>query len=160
MYGKQYLTNRKVIHLRKPERSIIDIKKTGSGFGGLSLYLDCSILCHVTMDKLLIKFQHSIQFSSAAESYMTFCDPRDCSTPCFPLRHRLPELTQTHVHWVGDGMQHPHLLPSVVPFSSCLQSFPASGSFPVSQFFASVAKVLEFQLQHQSFQWIFRTDFL
>ena len=44
--------------------------------------------------------------------------------------------------------------------SSCLQSLPASGSFPMSQFLHQVAKVLEFQLQHQSFQWIFRTDFL
>ena len=49
---------------------------------------------------------------------------------------------------------------SVTPFSSCLQAFPASGSFLMSQFFTSVAKVLEFQLQHQSFQWIFRTDIL
>ena len=46
---------------------------------------------------------------------------------------------------------------SVVPFSSRLQSFPSSESFPMSQF---LAKVLEFWLQHQSFQWIFRTDFL
>ena len=48
---------------------------------------------------------------------------------------------------------------SVVPFSSCLQSFPASGSFQISPLH-QVVKVLEFQLQHQSFQWIFRTDFL
>ena len=48
----------------------------------------------------------------------------------------------------------------VIPFSSCLQSFPALGSFPISQFFASGGQILEFQLQHQSFQWIFRTDFL
>ena len=48
----------------------------------------------------------------------------------------------------------------IVPFSYCLQSFPASGSFPVSEFFTSGGQVLEFQLQHQSFQWIFRTDFL
>ena len=61
----------------------------------------------------------------------------DCSTPGFPLHHQLPELTQTHVHWVGDGMQHPHLSSSVVPFSSCLQSFPASGSFAVNQIFSS-----------------------
>ena len=54
---------------------------------------------------------------------------------------------------------HPTISSSVVLFS-CLQSFPALGSFPVRQFFASVAKVLEFQLQHQSFQWLFRTDFL
>ena len=49
---------------------------------------------------------------------------------------------------------------SVVPFSSHLQSFPASGSFQRSQFFTSGGQVLEFQLQHQYFQWIFRTDFL
>ena len=55
---------------------------------------------------------------------------------------------------------HPTISSSVVPFFSCLRSFPASGSFPMSQFFHLVAKVLEFQLQHQSFQWIFRTDFL
>ena len=55
---------------------------------------------------------------------------------------------------------HPTISSSIVPSSSCLQSFPASGSFPMSQFFASAAKVLEFQLQHQSFHWIFRTDLL
>ena len=49
---------------------------------------------------------------------------------------------------------------SVIPFSSHLQSFPASGSFPTSQFFTSGAKVWEFQLQHQSFQWTLRTDLL
>ena len=55
---------------------------------------------------------------------------------------------------------HPTISSSVVPFSSCLQPFPTSGSFPVSQFFTSGGHVLELQLQHQSFQWIFRTDFL
>ena len=55
---------------------------------------------------------------------------------------------------------HPTSSSSVVSFSSCLQSFPTSGSFQISQFFASGGIVLEFQLQHQSFQWIFRTDFL
>ena len=48
----------------------------------------------------------------------------------------------------------------LVPFSSCLQSFPSSGSFPMSQFFASGGQRFEFQLQHQSFQWIFRTELL
>ena len=66
-----------------------------------------------------------------------FADPMDCSTPGFPVLHHLPELTQTHVHWVGDSWWcHPTISSSVVPIS-CLQSFPASGSFPVSQFFAS-----------------------
>ena len=55
---------------------------------------------------------------------------------------------------------HPPISSSVVLSSSHLQSFPASGSFQMSQFFASGGKVLEFQLQHHSFQWIFRTDFL
>ena len=56
---------------------------------------------------------------------------------------------------------HPTISSSVVPFSSCLQSFPASQSFPmISSSNDRVAKVLEFQLQHQSFQWIFRTYFL
>ena len=55
---------------------------------------------------------------------------------------------------------HPTISSSVVSFPSWLQSFPASGSFQMSQFFASLAIVLELQLQHQSFQWIFRTDFL
>ena len=53
---------------------------------------------------------------------------------------------------------HPTISSSVIPFSFCLQSFPASGSFPMSQLFASGDISLE--LQHQSFQWIFRTDFL
>ena len=55
---------------------------------------------------------------------------------------------------------HPTISSSVIPFSPCLQSFPASGSFPVTQFFASGGQILEFQLQHQSFQWIFRAYFL
>ena len=55
---------------------------------------------------------------------------------------------------------HPTISSSVIPFSSCLQSFPASGSFQLSQFLHQVVKVLEFQLQNQSFQWIFRIDFL
>ena len=59
----------------------------------------------------------------------------DCSTPGFPVHHQLPELAQTLVHWVSDAIQSSHPLSS--PFSSCLQSFPASGSFPRSQFFTS-----------------------
>ena len=60
-------------------------------------------------------------------------NPMDCSMPSFPDRY-FPELAQTHVHWVSDVIQ-PSL--SVTPFSSCPQSFPVSGSFPVSQLFTS-----------------------
>ena len=59
----------------------------------------------------------------------------DCSTPGFPVHHQLPELIQTHVHWVSDAIQP--ISSSVIPFSSHCQSFPASGSFPMSQLFAS-----------------------
>ena len=59
------------------------------------------------------------------------CEPMVCSTPGFPVLHHPPEFSQTHVHWICDAIQLSH------PFSSCLQSFPASGSFPVSRLFAS-----------------------
>ena len=75
------------------------------------------------------------QFSSVAQLCPTLCDPMDCGTPGFPVCHQLLELTQTHVHRVGDAIQ-PSVSSSVIPFS-CLQSFPPSGSFPVSQFFTS-----------------------
>ena len=96
--------------------------------------------------------------SSVARSYLTLCNPMDCSTPGFPVHHQLPELTQTHVH--QSWWCHPTISSSVIPFSSRHQSFPASGSFQMSQFFASHGQILEFQLQHQSFQRIFKTDFL
>ena len=60
------------------------------------------------------------------------CNPMDCSTPGFPVLHDLLELAQTHVPW-----GHPSISSSIIPFSSCLKSFPASGSFPVSQLFSS-----------------------
>ena len=88
----------------------------------------------------------SVQFSSVAQSCPTLCDPMDCSTPGLPIHHQLPELAQTHVHQVNDASQPPHPL---IRFSTCLQSFPASGSFPMSQFFTSDDQT---QLQHQSFQ--------
>ena len=68
------------------------------------------------------------QFTSITQSFLTLCDSMDCSIPGFPVHHLLPELAQTHVHQIGDAIQPSY---SVVPFSSCLQSFPASGSFPV-----------------------------
>ena len=83
-----------------------------------------------------MKTQHtrkqSLQFS---RSVVSLYNPMNCSTPGFPVHDQLPELTQTHVHQVGDATQPSH--PLWFPFSSCLQSFPASGSFQMSQFFAS-----------------------
>ena len=68
---------------------------------------------------------------SVAQLCATLCNSMDCSTPGLPVLHHLLELAQTHVHWVRDAIQPSHPLSS---FSSCFQSFAASGYFPVSQF--------------------------
>ena len=81
-----------------------------------------------------------------------------CSTPGFPVHHQLPELTQTHVHWVGDAIQSSHPLSSPSPPAFNLSQH--QGLFQWVSSSHEVAKVLEFQLQYQSFQWTFRTDFL
>ena len=76
--------------------------------------------------------------SSVTQLCLTLCNPTDCSTPGCPLHYQLMELARTHVHWVSDAIQlSSSVIPFVVPFFSCLQSFPASGFFPVSQFFTS-----------------------
>ena len=67
-------------------------------------------------------------------NHVQLCDPMDCSTPGFSVLHYPPEFAQTHVHWVN--WCHPTTSSSVTPFS-CLQSLPASGSFPVSWLFVS-----------------------
>ena len=67
-------------------------------------------------------------------SRVWLCDPMNCSTPGLPVHHHLPELAQTQVHWISDVIQPSH---PVILFSSRLQSFPASGSFPMSQLFTS-----------------------
>ena len=78
------------------------------------------------------------KFSSVAQSCPTLSNPMDCNTPGFPVHHQLPEFTQTHLHWVSDAIQPSHpLSSSVIPFSSCLQSSPASGFFHMSRFFSS-----------------------
>ena len=86
---------------------------------------------------------------------LTFCDPMDCSMPGFPVLHHLPELSQTHVYWVNDAIQpsHPLLSPSPPAFNLSQHQ----GLFQWVSCSHQVAKGLEFQLQHQSFQWTFRT---
>ena len=75
----------------------------------------------------------SVQFSSVIHSCLTLWDPTNCSPPSLPVHHQLLESTQTRVCQVGDAIQPS----SVVPFSSCPQSLPASGSFPMSQLFTT-----------------------
>ena len=98
------------------------------------------------------------QFSLVTQSCPTLCDPMDCSKPGLLVHHQLPEFTQTHVHWIGDAIQpsHPLLSPSPSAFNISYHQ----GLFKWVSFWHQVAKVLEYQLWHQSFQWTFRTDFL
>ena len=98
----------------------------------------------------------SVQFSRSV--ILTLCDPMDCSMPGFPVHHQLPEFTQTHVHWVGDAIQPSHPLSS--PFPPAFNLSQHQGLFQWVSSSHLVAKVLGLQLQHQSFQWIFRDAFL
>ena len=98
----------------------------------------------------------SVQFSSVAQSCLTLCDPMDGSAPGFPVHHQLPELTQTHAHWVGDAIQPSHPLSSPSPPAFDLSQH--QGLFQWVSSLNPVAKAVE--LQHQSFQWIFKVDFL
>ena len=97
-----------------------------------------------------------LQFSSLTQLCLTLCDPMDCSSPGFPVHHHHPEFTQTHVHWVSDVIQPSHPLSS--PSPPALNLSHHQGLFKWVGSSHQVAKVLEFQLQHQSCQWIFRTD--
>ena len=99
-----------------------------------------------------------LQFSSVSESCPTLCDPMDCSTSGLHVHHQLPKLAQTHVHRVGDAIQPSHPLSSSSPTALSLSQL--QGLFQWVNSSHEVAKVLEFQLQHQSFQRTPRTDLL
>ena len=93
-------------------------------------------------------------YRSVAQSCLTLCNPMDCRIPGFPVL-TISEFAQTHVHWVNDAIQPSHSLSPPSPAFSLSQNqdlFQGVGSLH------QVAKVLE--LYHQSFQWIFRVDFL
>ena len=100
----------------------------------------------------------SYQFILGTQPCPALCDTKDCSTPGLPVHHQLPEPTQTHVHLVGDAIQPSHPLSS--PSPPTFNHSQHQGLFQWVSSSHQVAKVLEFQLQHQSFQWIFRIDFL
>ena len=101
-------------------------------------------------------FTTSVQFSRSVVS--NILQPHGLQHRGFPVHHQLLELTQTHVHWVRDAIQPSHLLSSPSPPVFSLSQH--QGLFQWVSSLYQVAKVLELQLQHQSFQWIFRADFL
>ena len=112
----------------------------------------CYFLLYINVNQL------SVQFSSVTQLCLTLCDPMNRSTPGLPVHHQLPEFTQTHAHRVGDAIQ-----PSQ-PLSSPSPPAPNPSQHQgLCQWVNSLhkgAKELEFQLQHQSFQWTPRTDLL
>ena len=99
-----------------------------------------------------------VQFSSVPQSCLTICNPVNHSMPGLPVYHQLPESTQTHVHWVSDAIQPSHPLSS--PSPPALNLSQHQGLFKWVSPLHQVAKVLEFQLHHQSLQWTPRADLL
>ena len=95
---------------------------------------------------------------SVTQSFPTICDPMDCSTLDFPVLHHLMELIPTPVHWVGDAIQPSH--PLLSPSPPAPNPSQHQGLFQWVNSSHEVAKVLELQLQRQSFQWTPRTDLL
>ena len=113
-------------------------------------------------DKKAVVYIHhgifsSVQFSSVTQSCLTLCHPMNRSTPAFLVHHQLPEFTQTHVNRVGDAIQPSH--PLSTPSPPAPSPSQHQGLFQWVNSSHEVDKVLEFQLQHQSFQWTPRTDF-
>ena len=125
---------------------------TGRNKNHLKLFLR-KVLGHVSWAPHPLNL--SVQFSSVTQLCPTLCDPIDCNMPGFPVHYQLPEF-QTHVHWVGDAIQPAH--PLLSPSSPTFNLSQHRGLFKRVGSLHQGAKVLE--LQHQSFQWIFRIDFL
>ena len=123
--------------------------------------LDCKEIqpVHLKGNQSWIIIGRTDQFSSIVTlSCPTPCDLMDRGTPGLPVHHQLLEFTHIHVHRVGDAIQTSHPLSSPSPPTFNLSQH--QGLFKWVSSLHQVAKVLEFQLPHQSFQWIFRTDFL
>ena len=89
---------------------------------------------HYLFSGILIFISGICCYCSVAQSCLILCNPMDCNTPAFPLLHYLWVCSNSHP---SSWWCHPTISPSIVPFSSYLQSFPAAGSFPMSQLFAS-----------------------
>ena len=102
------------------------------------------------------KATQRFQFSSVTQSCPTFCDPMDCSMPGFPVHSQLLEFARTHVHRVSDAPLLSH--PLSPPSPPALNLSQHQGLFQLVGSLHQVAKVLEVQLQHQSFQCIFRVE--
>ena len=140
-----------------------DLNKKGNvywnNFGdwpSLSRPLSCSLTLIYPFIYQAIISPH--QSCSVAKSCPTLPDPMDYSMPGFPVPHHLPEFAQVHVHCIGDAIQPSHPL-----LYSSLSAFNLSQQQHLLQWVGcshQVDQVLELQLQHQFFEWVFRVDFL
>ena len=113
-----------------------------------------ALLIISALQYFILWLESSVQFSHSVVPYSLGPHALQQARP--PYQQFL-ELTQTHVHWVGDAIQQFHPLSS--PFPTAFNLSQHQGLFQWVSFSHQVAKVLAFQLQHKSFQWIFRTDF-
>ena len=93
---------------------------------------------------------------SVAQLCRTLCGPMDCSTPGLPVPHHLLKFAQVHVHCISDAIQPSHPL---ISSSSALNLSQHQGLFQWVSCLHQMTKTLEFPLQHQFFQWVFRVDF-
>ena len=142
-WNTELYTNIEKVKCNKPTITFNVIKYPIS-FPQLLLFLIMYLL------KLGIKSIYLL-VSSVTQSCLTLCDPMDCSMSGFPVHHQHLELTPTHVHWVGDAIQPSHPLSS--PSLPAFKLSKHQGLFQWVNSSHHVTKVLEFQLQHQSF-WI------
>ena len=136
-------------HIQRMEKTVEDVVGTERRVAAWR-----QLLKPVSNERVSNEF--SLQFSSVIQSCPALCDPMDCSMPGLPVHHQLLELAQTHDRQVSDAIQPSHPLSSPSPPAFNLSQH--QGHFPWVSSSHQVAKVLEFQLQ--SFQWIFRIDFL
>ena len=127
-------------------------------FGKKTLYMICEVIIFQRRHISKLSFFYNVHFSSVTRSCLTLCSLMDCSTPGLPVHHQFREFSQIHVHWVGDAIQPSHPLLSPSPPALNLPQY--QGLFKWFNSLHQVAKVLELQLQYQSFPRIFRTDFL
>ena len=123
-----------------------------------SIYPSCTVKWPWQVKSQLRHCRRPWTFSSVQWlSRVWLCDPMDCIMPGLPVHHQLPDFTQIHIHWVGDAIQLSHSLSFSSPSTFNLSQHQSLFKWVSSH---QVAKLLEFQLQHQSFQWTLRTNLL
>ena len=132
-----WITNKDLLYSTWNSAQCHMIAWMGGEFGGewIHVHVWLNPFLHFPPETIVTSVISYQSVSSVTQSCPTLCSLIDCSIPGFPIHHQLLELVQTHVHRVSDAA--PTILSSVIPFFFCPQSFPASGSFPKSQFFAS-----------------------